>query len=91
MRNLGQFCEKLIFCQKPLDLSSHLKILLPVSTQFSLKYKFPFQILRFLLQNHLVLLKDLHLKNMLLKSAKNSDFFFFFFQNYTLKYFFTLN
>ena len=37
---------------------------------FQLKYPFPFLILRFLLQNHIALLKDRFLKKMLLKRAK---------------------
>ena len=38
--------------------------------RFSVKYPFPFLILRFLPQNHLALLKGWFLKKMLLKRAK---------------------
>ena len=53
---------------------------------FSVKYGFPFPILRFLLLNHLALLKDRFLKKMLLKRAKPGGFFP---QNYRLKYFYS--
>ena len=44
--------------------------------QFSVKYRLPFPILRFLPQNHLALLKDRFLKKMLIKRAKTRLLFF---------------
>ena len=44
--------------------------------QFSVKYRFPFPILRFLPQNHLASLKDRFLKKMLIKRAKTRRLFF---------------
>ena len=43
---------------------------------FSVKYRFPFRILRFLPSNHLALLKDRFLKKMFLKRAKTHRLFF---------------
>ena len=43
--------------------------------QFSLKYGFPFRILRFSPPNHLALLKDQFLKKKLLKKGKTRRFF----------------
>ena len=52
----------------------HISFLL---NRFSVKYRFPFPILRFLPQNHIALLKDRFLKKMRLKRTKTRRFFFF--------------
>ena len=44
--------------------------------RFSVKYRFPFPILRFLPKNHLASLKDRFLKKILIKRAKSRRLFF---------------
>ena len=51
--------------------------------RFSVKYRFPIPILRFLSQNHLALLKDRFLKKNPFKKGKKTCHLFS--QNYTLK------
>ena len=75
--NFGQFLEKSIFCQLLLKFKyeiffcthvTHITVVIfhtakLVSTESSLlKWRFHFPILRFLVQNHLVLLKDRFLR-----------------------------
>ena len=50
-----------------------------ISFRFSVKYRFPFPILRFFKAKSPALLKDRFLKKVLLKTAKPCRLFFFFF------------
>ena len=99
MWNLGQFRKKIDILSITHQSKFESKILLHIwliwlwlttayhisflLNRFSVKYRFPFPILRFLQKIHLALLKDRFLKKILLKRAKVRRHFFH--KNYRLK------